>query len=1080
MSVITILLWSLCFFALLLLPSASGLVSDGITLLSLLSHWTFVPPIINSTWNPSDSAPCSWVGVECNHAHNVVSLNLTDHGILGQLGPEIQQLHHLQTLLLANNGFSGEVPSEISNCSLLQHLDLANNSFSGQIPFTFNKLQNLRFMSLSFNLLTGEIPDSLFQVHQLQELNLHSNHLSGPIPTSIGNLTQLLRLDLHGNRLTGTIPSSIGNCSKLEDLVLNENKLKGELPLEMAKLKHLKNILLFDNQLSGFIPQGLGINSSLVKLDLTMNEFTGNIPLNLCLGKQLGVLNLGSNQLQGSIPSDIGICETLSMLILSENHLIGSLPEFKSNLNLKIMDISRNRISGTIPSSLGKCTNLIEINLSMNKFTGLIPPQLGKLVNLEVLNLAHNRLEGALPYQLSNCTKMDSFDVGFNSLNGSILSSFRSWTGLTTLILRENHFTGGIPTFLSEYNKLHELQLGGNLFGGKIPPSLGKLKNLFYRLNLSANGLTGEIPFEIGKLKVLSSLDLSSNNLTGSIDVLGELSLINLNVSYNFFYGPVPETLMKFLNSSPSSFLGNPYLCVSFSPSHSPNSTQAHYLKPCVYKSTYHLGISIIAVVMIELGSAIFVSALLVALVVCRLNASLTRWGRHVKNENEDIIIQFPWNDRMLKDKDVMNKVDDGCIIGEGAHGIVYKVQHHGQVLAAKKSVFRGQGNKRLGIMKREIETLCMTRHRNLVKILGYALAKDYGVMFTEYMENGSLHHILHKKIPPPELSWNDRLKIADGVAHGLKYVHYDCDPPIVHRDIKPQNILLDADMEPHISDFGIANIRNLAEDSYTRSDFPWQKLSVHIAGTAGYMAPECAYATVPSRSFDVYSYGVVLLELITRKSVLVDGKEHIVSWVRSIWDDETNKIDKIVDSYLAAEFPDSAVLKKQVTAVLLLALRCTERDQRNRPTMIDVVNFYRKIPHGAVMEDFNFNKLIWKNLVPPEVEVLVWMVMLETPNTRHIPSNLAICPMCQQEPEELRCDHMVNDNNDGAEVSVGVAPQQPFNNDPIISTNQVSNTQDQGDSYVNAESKEPQDAYASDDLKLVSAPKTGVGWTHS
>ncbi|RYR45814.1 hypothetical protein Ahy_A07g031598 isoform B [Arachis hypogaea] len=913
MSVITLLLLILCFFA-FLLPSAPVLVSDGITLLSLLSQWTFVPPIINSTWNPSDSIPCSWVGVQCNHEHNVLSLNLTNHGILGQLGPEIRQLQHLQALVLANNDFSGKVPSELSNCSLLQLLDLSNNSFSGQIPYSFKKLQNLQYMSLSFNLLSGEIPDSLFQIPQLQEVNLHSNHLSGSIPTSIGNLTELLRLDLHGNKLTGTIPSSIGNCMKLEDLVLNENKLEGELPLVMVNLKHLKNISLFDNQLSGFIPQSLGINSSLVKLDLTMNDFTGNIPPNLCLGKQLRVLNMGSNKLQGSIPSKVGRCETLSMLILSDNHLTGSLPEFASNLNLKIMDMSRNRIGGTIPSSLEKCTNLIEINLSMNKFTGLIPSQLGKLLNLEVLNLAHNSLEGALPNQLSNCTKMDSFDVGFNSLNGSFPSSLRSWTGLTTLILRENRFTGGIPTFLSEFNKLHDLQLGGNLFGGKIPPSLGKLKNLIYGLNLSANGLTGEIPFEIGKLNVLSSLDLSSNNLTGSMDVLGELSLNNLNVSYNFLHGPVPETLMNFLNSSPSSFLGNPYLCVSFSASHSSNRTKASYLKPCVYKSNYHLGISISAMVMIELGSTILVSGMLIALVVRRLNASDS-----MLSHEEDIHLGLPFYGGMVKDD--MIKVDDGCIVGRGAHAIVYKVLHNGRALAVKKIVFRGQDNKRLEIMKREVETLYMIKHINLVSILGYSVAKDYA----------------------------------------------------------------------------------------------------RIAGTAGYMAPECAYATEPSRTFDVYSYGVVLLELITRKRVLVDGNEHIVSWVRSVWDDETNKIDKIVDSYLAASFPNSAVLEKQVTALLSLALRCTERDQRDRPTMIEVVNFYRKS--------------IFK----------------------------------------LRCDHMANDNNDGAEVAVGVAPQSPFNNEPDISTNPVSNTQGQGDSYVHEESNEPQDVYALDDLRLVSTPKIGV-----
>ncbi|XLT40306.1 hypothetical protein HN873_071598 [Arachis hypogaea] len=130
--------------------------------------------------------------------------------------------------------------------------------------------------------------------------------------------------------------------------------------------------------------------------------------------------------------------------------------------------------------------------------------------------------------------------------------------------------------------------------------------------------------------------------------------------------------------------------------------------------------------------------------------------------------------------------------------------------------------------------------------------------------------------------------------------------------------------MELHISDFGTANIRNLAEDSYTHSDFPWQKLSARIAGTTGYMALECAYATVPSRTFDVYSYGVVLLELITGKRALVYENKHIVSWVRSVSDDKTNKIDKIVVSYLAASFPNSAVLESQVTALLSLELRCT------------------------------------------------------------------------------------------------------------------------------------------------------------
>ncbi|QHO16474.1 Receptor-like protein kinase [Arachis hypogaea] len=279
MSVVTLFLLILCFFA-LLLPSSSALVSDGITLLSLLSHWTFAPSIINFTWNPSHSIPCSWVGVQCNHEHNVLSLNLTDQGILSQFGPEIRLLHHLQTLVLANNGFSGMVPSELSNCSLFQLLDLLITALADR-HYIASEVINLLYMSLSFNLLSGEIPDSLFQISQLQEVNLHSNHLSSPIPTSIDNLTELLRLDLHGNRLTGTISSSIGNCMKLEVLVLNENKLEGELPLVMVNLKHLKNISLFDNQLSGFIPQSLENNSSLVKLDLWCTKCDHQCAINM-------------------------------------------------------------------------------------------------------------------------------------------------------------------------------------------------------------------------------------------------------------------------------------------------------------------------------------------------------------------------------------------------------------------------------------------------------------------------------------------------------------------------------------------------------------------------------------------------------------------------------------------------------------------------------------------------------------------------------------------------------------------------------------------------------------------------------
>ncbi|XP_061338200.1 uncharacterized protein LOC133285060 [Gastrolobium bilobum] len=975
----------------------SAMVSDGVTLLSLLTHWTFIPPIINSSWNASDSIPCSWVGVQCDHDHHVVSLNLTDHAIFGELGPQIGKLYHLQTLVLLGNGFSGKVPSELSNCSLLEYLDLSENSFSGKIPYSLKKLQNLRHISLSSNLLTGEIPDSLFQIPPLDEVSLHSNLLSGPIPTNIGNATELSRLYLYGNQLSGTIPSSIGNCSKLEDLdlsfnhltgeipasiwripslkhiLVHNNSLFGELPLEMTKLKHLKNISLFDNQFSGVIPQSLGINSSLVKLDCKNNKFTGSIPPNLCFGKKLCLLDMESNQLQGGILSDIGRCGTLRRLILKENNFTGPLPDFVSNPNLTYMDISKNNISGSIPSSLENCTDLTEINLSMNKFTGLIPSDIGKLVNLVNLDLAHNKLEGPLPPELSSCTKMDRFDVGFNSLNGSFPCSFTNWTGITTLILSGNHFTRGIPDCLAEFGNLRELQLGGNLFGGQIPRScwMGNLRSLFYGLNLSANGLTGDIPSEISNLGV-QSLDVSLNNLTGSIDVLEGLApFIEVNISYNFFDGPVPEHLMKLLNSSPSSFMGNPLLCVNCSLSDGLGCNKNSYVKPCVYKSTDHRGISCHEIVMIALGSSIFIFAVLLIVIVMYLQRrSQQEMKRASSSHNSEQELKYfagngggkigaifdsqvhisaqkkpsYLNDLVLKATENLN---DRYIIGRGGHSIVYKAQLGELDFAVKKVTFGSNKQKYVGIMQKEIQTLGMIKHRNLVAYADYWVGEDYGLIIYEFMENGSLHDILHEKNPPPSLTWDVRFKIAVGIAQGLAYLHHDCNPPIVHRDIKPKNILLDANMEPLIADFGTALYRNLYEHSNSHSGSR-PTLSLRIAGTPGYIAPENAYAIVQSRKSDVYSYGVVLLELITRKkayfSSLNDKEEvtTIVNWARSVWL-ETGKIEKIADSYLASAFPNSAVLAKQVTAVLLLALQCTEKDADNRTTMKDVINFYQK-----------------------------------------------------------------------------------------------------------------------------------------
>jgi tRNA A-37 threonylcarbamoyl transferase component Bud32 len=404
------------------------------------------------------------------------------------------------------------------------------------------------------------------------------------------------------------------------------------------------------------------------------------------------------------------------------------------------------------------------------------------------------------------------------------------------LVLSENHFTGGIPVFLEAFGNLRDLQLGGNLFGGKIPRSVGTLHNLFYGLNLSANRLIGDIPSEIGKLVLLQSLDISLNNLSGSIDALGYLvSLTEVNISYNFFTGSIPAAtiLEKLLNSSPSSFMGNPLLCFTLS------CIRTHNLNPSDKVSKFRI-------VMMEIGSSLFISAILVIIIrryLLRKDVFFNVRGEESFEFTNDSDYELkistekemsPLQEQVLE---ATENLKDEYIIGRGAHGIVYKAIIGQQVCAVKKLEFGRNKQKRLSITRNEIKVLRIIKHQNLIKYVDYWIGKDYGLVLYEFIENGSLYEILHEKKPAPPLTWNVRCKTAVGIAQGLAYLHYDCIPPIVHRDIKPKNILLDNNMEHVIADFGTALCKKLFEDSNSYSETR-KRLSSHVVGTPGYIAP--------------------------------------------------------------------------------------------------------------------------------------------------------------------------------------------------------------------------------------------------
>ncbi|KAI9073050.1 hypothetical protein K1719_044970 [Acacia pycnantha] len=912
----------------------------------------------------------TFTGILPQSLKNLVYLDVRNNSLGGTIPLGSGSCGKLFILDLSFNVFSGGIPSGLGNCSNLVELAVVKSNLAGSIPSSLGLLLKISILRLPGNHLSGNIPPEIGNCKSLKKLHLYSNQLGGPIPNELGGLSNLEDLELYSNNLTGEIPLTIWKIQYLKHVILHNNSLSGKLPSKMTELKHLKNISLFDNQFSGSMPQNLGINSSLVKLDLMNNTFTGGIPPNLCFGNQLHSLSLGLNQLQGAIPQDLGRCATLGRLVLNENNLSGSLPEFESNQNIIYMDMSKNNIGGVIPSSLGNCTSLQALIFSTNNITGLIPIELGNLVNLQALNLAHNNFEGPLPQELSYCTKMLTFDVGFNFLNGSFPSSMKSWIGLTKLILRENHFTGVIPSSLSEYDQLLELQLGGNMFVGEIPASIGSLQNLLYGLNMSDNKLTGEIPIEIGKLQKLQSLDISLNNLTRVIHVLGELpSLIEVNLSYNSFFGPLPEWRIQHMNLSLSSVMGNPGLCVYCSTSNGSSCLNSSLLKPCDFESTGHEGNrrSILFIALGFVGFVICLSGIL--LVYDHHSGQLSNQGseelssqgseeevpshyekQYVNREfgqratleddciSQDLEASYSSDRGDFKIIDLINATenfDDKYIIDKGGDGIVYKAELGIGIFAMKKVKF-GQSKRRRSNMIKEVEMTSKIRHQNVARSHGSWIGDEYGLTISRYMENGSLHDVLHENNPPPHLAWKVRYKIAFGIAKGLAYLHHDFDPPILHRDIKPTNILLDSDMQPYITDFGISIALNQS------STVMHMRAEYHL-GTRGFMALEIGYLIAPGCELDIYSYGVVLLELITRKKVLdysfVEGETTLVGWIKSVWR-RTRELEEIVDSGLAWELSDVNV-KAQVIKVFLVALICTQKYPRKRLKMIDIVEFY-------------------------------------------------------------------------------------------------------------------------------------------
>ncbi|RCV09141.1 hypothetical protein SETIT_2G002700v2 [Setaria italica] len=612
---------------------------------------------------------------------------------------------------------------------------------------------------------------------------------------------------------------------------------------------------------------------------------------------ELRELSFPAAGLRGEIPQEVWRLRHLEVLNLAGNALHGRLPATFPE-GLKSLDLSGNRLSGRIPPGIASCAALRRLRLSSNSLDGSIPQQIGKLAKLRVLELSGNRLTGGVPPELLHSRALVKMDLSNNLLSGQL------------------------PSGLKELKNLKFLSLSRNNFSGEIPSDLGQLKALKF-LNLSSNSLLGAVPVELVGVRNRTVL-LLDNRLSGEItaaanphmpsaSVVNVSSVTEVTSSVNPSRQPTelftvsPRLSMRLLGDTSS---GTP-----------PDGS-----------SSSGLGIKEIAA--IASGSAIVV-ILLVGLILCictrkcALKPSRRSLRRREVKVFDNVDIGAPLTYETVV-RATGNFNASNCI-GNGGFGPTYRAEIAPGVLVAIKRLAIGKqhGDKEF---QAEIRTLGQCRHPNLVTLLGYHISDSEMFLIYNYLPGGNLEKFIKERTKRP-ISWRRLHKIALDVARALSYMHEECVPRILHRDVKPNNILLDNECNAYLSDFGLARLLRNSETHATTD----------VAGTFGYVAPEYAMTCRVSDKADVYSYGVVLLELISDKKALDPSFSpygngfNIVSWAL-----------KLVQRGRVREFFIEGLWDKaphdDLVAFLNLAIQCTQESVASRPTMKHVVRCLRDI----------------------------------------------------------------------------------------------------------------------------------------
>ncbi|GAB2288969.1 hypothetical protein Dimus_023274 [Dionaea muscipula] len=881
---------------------------DAVVIQSLKDAWKHIPP----SWGHSDDPCAQWVGVMCNNSR-VISLRLSTMGLEGELSGDIGSLTELRTLDLSfNRGLTGTLTPALGDLSNLDILILAGCGFTGRIPEELGKLKQLRFLALNSNYLTGGIPPSLGNLSNVYWLDFSDNQLTGPIPVS-----------------TPTSPG-LDLLAKAKHFHFNKNQLTGVIPPKLFSPEMKLIHVLFDgNQLTGSIPSTLGFVKNLEVLRLDRNNLTGEVPTNLNNLINVVELNLAHNKLTGPLPNLTGM-NSACYVDLSNNFFDESeAPDWFSSLeSLTTLVMEYGSLRGPVPQMLFSSPQLQQVKLRNNTLNGTLGMGDGVSKTLELVDLQNNQISAVtLGSGYTNTVILIGNPVCTQAAQA--LSS----SGYCQLQQNMKVYSTSLANCGSK-SCLEEQQL--------IPQSCDcayPYEGTLYFRAPSFQDLTNATVFQLLESSLWTKLGLNP----------GYVSLQNLFFNADDYLqvqlGLFPST-GKYFNRSEIQRLGFDLSNQTYKP---PREFGPYYFlaSPYIFPDTVGgASVNLGLIIGIAAGSVflvlVFVGVLMYAIRQKKQVEKATEpsnpfasWGAGRRDSGDAPQLKGARWFSYEELKTSTNNFSENNVLGSGGYGKVYRgTLTDGQLVAIKRAQ---QGSKQGGHeFKTEIEMLSRVHHKNLVNLVGFCFEQGEQMLVYEFMANGSLQESLSGR-SGIHLDWKKRLRIALGTARGLTYLHELVSPPIIHRDVKSTNILLDENLNAKVADFGLSKLV---------SDSAQGHVSTQVKGTMGYLDPEYYMSQQLTEKSDVYSFGVVMLELLTGRPPLEKGK-YIVREVRSsINADNKDFLGLGVIDPVIKDMPGLIGFEKYVE----VAMKCVDESSAERPMMSEVVKAIEAIiqSHGV------------------------------------------------------------------------------------------------------------------------------------